>query len=252
MKIKVNYITYFFLLLLVITGNFKYIFLFGSIILIHEFGHIFISLFFNYKIIKLEIFPFGGYLHLNKKIDEKLIKEIILALFGIVFQLIYIFIIIFIYKIGYISDFNMRFVIKYNLYIIMFNLMPINPLDGYKFLRSILEYKLSIKKSFIITNIISFATICLLVYYNIKYKFSNYFVYSFLLYKIYDDIKNYKYYYNNFLLEKYLYNNRFYKIKNINNYQQFYKNKYHYYKSNNKLLNEDDYLKELFDNKGYF
>ena len=45
---------------LVLTGHFSNLFVFTSLILIHEVGHFFMAVFLRYKVEKIIIYPYGG------------------------------------------------------------------------------------------------------------------------------------------------------------------------------------------------
>ena len=87
-KIKINYYTYLFILLCFLCGYMKNIFIIFSICLIHELGHTFFIKLFGYKIVSIELLPFGGYTKIDKMINTSINKDIIISLGGILFQFI--------------------------------------------------------------------------------------------------------------------------------------------------------------------
>ena len=60
LKIKVNYLTLYFLLILFLCGYIKNALIIFGIVIFHELGHILISIILGYKIKSVELFPFGG------------------------------------------------------------------------------------------------------------------------------------------------------------------------------------------------
>ena len=131
---------------------------------------------------------------------------------------------------------------------LIFNLMPIYPLDGSKILNlglcKILPYKISHKIS------IYFSYLILLIY--ILYIMYNpnlilFIAIIFLFFKVIVEHKKHKYIYNKFLFERYLYNLNFNKIKKINNINNFYRDNKHIVKFNNQYVSEKNILKNLFD-----
>ena len=92
-------------------------------------------------------------------------------------------------------------------------------------------------------------SLIIFVIINYIYRLDNYFIVSFLLYKVIIYIKNYKYMRNRFLLERYLYKFNYNKINNCTkDINCLRKNVLHYFKKNNKYISETDKLKEYFNN----
>ena len=81
--LKFNSLTLYFLLISLLSGYIKYSLYSLFIVLFHELGHIFIIKLLGYKISMIEIFPFGGICKINKKLNDSIIKDILIALFGI-------------------------------------------------------------------------------------------------------------------------------------------------------------------------
>ena len=102
-----------------------------AIVLFHELGHVFIAKVLGYKILDIEIFPFGGITKVDKHLNDNIYKDLLLASFGIIFQL---FIHFFCIYFDYLGIFY-----KYNMSIMLFNLLPIIPLDGSKIVFEILN-----------------------------------------------------------------------------------------------------------------
>ena len=59
------------------------------LIIIHELGHILISLIFKWNIDKIIILPFGGLTKYNEIINRPLIEEFLISVAGITFQIIF-------------------------------------------------------------------------------------------------------------------------------------------------------------------
>lgn len=160
-------------------------------------------------------------------------------------------ILIFIVKIFSIHDYDLF--LKYNYSIMLFNLLPIIPLDGSIIVNSILNKFFSFKKSYILYITISIISVFLYVLINYKYSVNNYLIIGIFLYKIYYSIKEYKYIYNRFLLERYL---KKYKFKYIStkkgNLDILKIDTYQYFKEDEKIVSEAKKLEERFDKYKYF
>ena len=90
---------------LVITGHFVNLIIFTSLIIIHEMGHIIISKILSYKIDKVIIYPYGGFVKLDTKINTKIENDLLVAISGIIMQSIYFGIIFFLYRNGIVREY---------------------------------------------------------------------------------------------------------------------------------------------------
>ena len=117
------------------------------------------------------IYPFGGVSKVNKKIHERIYKDILISLGGIIFQGLLIIVIYLLYKYSIIVDSTYNMYISYNKSIILFNLIPIIPLDGSKLLLSICSKYMSYRISYI-TMIFVGCLSLLLFTYKLIYKSS--------------------------------------------------------------------------------
>ncbi|MBE6156736.1 MAG: hypothetical protein E7161_03210 [Firmicutes bacterium] len=244
-KFKINNYTYLFLIICALCGYIKNITVIFVICLIHELGHVFFINLFKYKIISIELLPFGGFTTIDKRINTNINKDIIIAFGGIFFQLI-LMLVVYLFK----NDFNVityNIIIKYNIILLVFNFIPIIPLDGNNILHLILEKIFSYHLSYYINFIISIISLIIFVVINYIYSFDNYFIISFLIYKSVMYIKNYKYIKKRFLLERYLYDFKYRKIENnTQNINSLKKEVLHYFKENNKYIKEQEKIKKLF------
>ena len=211
-----------------------------SIIFIHELGHLLTARYFNWKIDKIYIYPLGGITKINDKINKPLKEEIIIVLMGPIFQMIYYYVLI---KMG-VQD-----ILLFNLILLLFNLLPIYPLDGGKILNLVFSFFLSYKLSYKITFFFSFLFYIILVLFSLFYFHSIFFiiVIFFLIFKIIDEYSKKDYYFSKFLLERYLNNYRFKKIKFIKGINSMQRDKTHFFKKNNQVITEKEFLREHFN-----
>ncbi len=240
--------TYFFILSFLFTGLIKNIMLIYFIVIFHELGHIFIIKILGYKVLRVDIYPSGGVTKIDKKINTKLSHDIFIASFGIVFQIILYFIFTFLYSLSFIRSSTYELFVTYNITILIFNLLPIIPLDGYQLLRSIWEILFPYKKAFKISLVISVISILLFITYNQILSLNNYLVISFLIFKLVTELKNFKYQNMRFLLERYLNDLPYRKIKNesIIDLSLLKKDTYHYFKKGNTYVSEKKVLNKKF------
>lgn len=232
---KIHPLFYLTAFICVITANFKNFIIFSSIIIVHELGHIIGAIIFKWKIDKVILLPFGGITIFQENIDKSLKEEFIIAILGPLLQLVFYFL---------YSD-NPTFN-QYNLTILLFNLLPIYPLDGSKIVNILFNEFISFKRSHILTIITSFITL-LVVILSIKYNLLLYLILLFIVLEIIKEINKHNYYFNRFLLERYLYNNEYSKNKIIDNIKKMKKQTKHIFKINNKYFTEREIIRNLFD-----
>lgn len=220
-----------------LTGNFKNFIIFSSIIVVHETGHIIGACIFKWKIDKVILLPFGGITIFKELIDKPLKQEFIITILGPLFQLVFYLI----FKDN--SVFN-----HYNIAILLFNLLPIYPLDGSKILNVFLNKFISFKNSHILTIVVSGITVTILLF-KIRYNLLLLLILFFLIVEIIKEIGKHKYYFNRFLLERYLYNYDYRKRKTITKLTQMKKQTKHLFKIGNNYFLEKEIINKLFDKK---
>lgn len=239
-KIKFNNLTIYFLLVAFLCGYIKNALVVLFIVLFHELGHVLISVLLGYKIQSIEIFPFGGVTKIDKMLNTKIYKDILIAVFGVVFQLV----IHWLCLVGHITD---PLVYQYNLSIMLFNLLPIIPLDGSKIVFELLNYKFSYQKSLLVYNFVSIIFIIFYFIINYRYELNNYMIIILFITKSIECFKNRKVVQHKFILERFLYEPEFSKIKNSNQkLSKYHKQTKYYYNVNNKVISEKEYLKNFF------
>ena len=224
MKIEIHPLTYILLFTIFLCGKFNYFLIISIILFVHDLGHILIMIKYKIRINMITIFPFGSIIDTNIKYNEKSYIKLLIALAGIIFQLILYFIFNFLFKLGIISIIDYQIFMRYNLMIILFNLLPIVPLDGSKILESILELFTPYKITLYLEVIISIIFICIL-FYESMFSLDLVLIIIFLLYKSYELFFNIKYIYYKFRLERYLKKIKYKKIKYIKNLNLLYKNR---------------------------
>ena len=240
-KIVISKYTYIIVFLALFSGLIKD--LIGLIILVfsHEFGHYLISHIFKYKIDKIYIYPFGGLIKYNEIIDKPLYQELLITIGGPLNQFLIYLLIFILYKNNLISNYFFNVIKNYNYSILIFNLLPIVPLDGSKIINILLNKIFNFRLSYYFLGFISIIFITLLFGYS-----SNYLIIVFLIYEIYNYIKNSNIIFNKFVLEKFLYKNNYKKYKYINNIKKLKRNKKHLIKYKNIYLSEKDYISNIY------
>ena len=236
-KLYFHPLFYLIVIISLLTGHFKNLIYFTSILLIHELGHSIIAIAFKIKLNRIEIYPYGGCSKLEYDINIELLKELLIIIMGPTIQIIFTFIII---KLNLVDN----TFLSYSKFILIFNLIPIYPLDGGKLLSILLSYFISFYNSLKITYYFSYFLFITLFFINIIY-FKNLFYYLIIIslgIELYKEIKKRNIYFNRFLLERYLNIYKFHKIKRINNVYNMKRDYWHII--NNQL--EKEYLSNYF------
>ena len=235
---------------LVLTGHFANLLIFTSLILIHEMGHSFTSLLFKYKIDKIVIYPYGGFTKFDTMVNTNIYKDLVVAISGIIFQSIYFFIIYLFYCNGMIREYIYNLFLLYHKSMIIFNLLPIIPLDGAKIFNLILSKYFNFNLANKLTVFISLCTIVIFLFSNSYDKnYSIILVIGILMRNIYKFYYEISYIYNRFLIERYIYNINYKNKKIISDENKMYKNKTHLFIRNGKIVSENEYLSKIFDRK---
>ena len=239
---RIDSSTYLLMLLGLLSGYIKNVFIILIIVLIHETGHVFFFYLFNIEIESIVIYPFGGVSKINKRIHERIYKDIFISLGGILFQLILFIIVYFLYKNGFIVSSTYHMYNTYNRSIILFNLIPIIPLDGSKLFFALFTKFLSFRLSYILMIIVGIISLVLFIIYNCVFKINDMVIYVFLIVNLYLVFKDYKYVMNKFYLERIMYDNYYNGIVNDSSIDNIRLDKYYYFKVGKGFINEKKYI----------
>ena len=163
-------------------------------------------------------------------------KELLILIAGPLFQFI-----AYILLLNIFSEYS-KMINYYHFNILVFNLLPIYPLDGGKIINILLSEFIPYKKSLQLSIKLSYLIIVIFLFY-LEQKYINIIIMELLLViLIYNEYKKIDYIYNKFLLERYLKKYNFKKINIINNINNFYRDRRHIVKNNEKYYKEYDFL----------
>jgi stage IV sporulation protein FB len=203
----------------------------------HELGHYLTAKMFNWNIERIDIYPLGGITRFNDKINKNAFEELLVTIMGPVFQILLTFLFVY-FKLD--ND-----VFNFSKVLLMFNLLPIVPLDGSKII-SIIVYMLKpYKKVLELLIEISYITFLLVLYYMIIEKLSLFiiFVFILLIFKIEEERCNIICYFNKFLIERCLGNYLFKRSIIIHKIEDMYKYRNNYIVRNNVIIGEKDIIR---------
>lgn len=175
MNIRINLKVFLFLVLLIFTGQIKIYLLIMFFALLHEIGHILAGLILGLRPEAVSIIPSGfcvkfktNYDDYNVKIKNASkisLKKLIIAMAGPLVNVIILiasYIYIEVTKNMTVFNFQINEIIYSNFLILIFNLLPIYPLDGGRILKEMFNMMYGIITSYELINKISNITIILL------------------------------------------------------------------------------------------
>ena len=243
-KIKLHPLALFVLAAGLISGYFRYIMAIFMIVFLHELGHVFFAKLFKRKVVAITILPFGGLTKLEGKVSENIYEDLLIASGGIFFQTILGFAIIFLYLRGSLDWDFFKFLNTYNIFIIVFNLLPICPLDGYKMVRLICELAVPYKLAYGGAIIVSFLFLGGFVISRWDMCKNNFLVIVFLVFMAIQEIRTHKYACLKFYLERMNYHFYYARI-DVPTMSAMFKNKINYIEG----IHEKEYLRNHFTSK---
>ena len=239
---KIHPLYYIVALITICTGLFKDFIYITLLIFIHEIGHLIGALYYKWNIKKVVILPFGGITIFNELINKSLKEEFVILVLGPLFQILFYFILC-------ILNIESNLITNYHYGLLLFNFIPIIPLDGSKLLNIILNKIFSFKLSHIISLFISL--ICLIYLFIRTIIIKNLILFIILIFLLIKNIKEiylHKYLFNKFLFERYNYNLKFKKIKRIKGLKIYkMKKDYKHLFYLNKYITENEILKDYFN-----
>ena len=168
--------------------------------------------------------------------------EFLILIAGPLFQNIAYFILI------YLFPYDKELILIYHISLLVFNLLPIYPLDGGKLLNLFINNFLPYKKTLKLIIKISYLLVFIIFIIQKNITINILVMLLFLLVVIHKEENKVDYIYNKFLLERYLNKYKFKHSKIINSKEKFYRNRRHLIKVGDKYYLEDEYLEKKYRN----
>ena len=137
-----------FICISIVTGTFVELIIIFTIVLIHEMGHYLMAKIFKWRIKRIMLWVFGGVMETEEHGNRSIREDLLVTVAG-PFQHLIIYLSLFLLlDIGFLSDVIFKTAMTYNTAILLFNLLPIWPLDGGKLVFFLLSMKLPYRKAF--------------------------------------------------------------------------------------------------------
>lgn len=154
LRIKFHPSFWIFLCLLLFSNNFLSIISYLLCVFLHEIGHSLMASFLGYKLNQITLLPFGASLSGKENVFYKPSHEILVAISGPMVNLLLVLICLALFwcvpiSYSFLNDFYYA-----NLITLIFNFLPVYPLDGGRVLYSLVKRKKPIKKAYKIIKII--------------------------------------------------------------------------------------------------
>ena len=243
-KIKISFITYLYVFLLLYSGLKRELLYFLIIFTIHELGHIFFIVISKNKIINITVYPFGGIIKIDKKLNSPVNDDLLVASGGLIFQVIlYIVLIIF------IGNPTLE---RFNLYVLLLNILPVIPFDGSKIIFNIISKHISYYYSLVLYFIISIISLFGILLVLIINSYNNYLLITFLVFSLIGELKLFNIAFYTFIIERYLYGFNYKKIKYYRkNTLKKLQREIEGYFDDNKWENEREIIAKKFDISSY-
>lgn len=229
-NIRIHPLLSFFALFSVLTAHFEDFFTFMLIIFIHECGHYTVACLFHWNVEEIIFLPFGGMIKFKEKLNKPIYQEFLILIGGPLFQII-------LYQF---------YPTKYHYPLLIFNLLPIYPLDGSKFLFLLCNLCISYYKSYWMLFFCSYLTVVFLM---LGYPSLYVVIFGgYLLFQNIRMIKDLSNVYLKFLFERYEQNYFYYRKKIIkeNNIKKMMRDVNSIFFCNDTFYTEREVLKKSF------
>jgi stage IV sporulation protein FB len=160
--IHIHPILFLFLIISFLTGTFVELFIILAIVLFHELGHYSAAAYYKWRIRQVMLWVFGGVMDTDENGSRPVKEEVIVTLAGPLQHVIIYILMILATWFTQLPSSIIETVLFYNTTILVFNLLPIWPLDGGKLLFFLFSTKLPFQKAYHTVLIVSI-TLCILI-----------------------------------------------------------------------------------------
>lgn len=198
----------------------------------------------GWRVDQITFYPYGGSSSFHEDINRPLKEEFLILLMGPFLQTVFYFLCMLLPL--PLKTFSIIRIYHYSL--LIFNLLPIYPLDGGKLLNLLFSYRFSYRKSLLFSLWFSFIVLGLLFCLLFPQSFSLQLVLMFflLLSKIIGEFRKKDYYYQKFLLERYLKNYPYQKRKMVHSITEMMRDHRHIIQEKNHFYTEKQVLEKKF------
>lgn len=204
-KVQIHPLLWVVIALAVATAHFRELMMMLLIIFVHEMGHGAAASFFSWRIKKIALLPFGGVAEMDEHGNRPLKEELIVVLAGPL-QHVWMMVLAYtLYLAGFLPGKWHALFLDYNLMVLLFNLLPIWPLDGGKLIFILFSAKSSFLAAHLRTlylsigSLIAFSAILL---YVAPLTLNVWIIIAFLAFSLFYEWKQRRFIFMRFLMER--------------------------------------------------
>ncbi|GIO27672.1 M50 family metallopeptidase [Ornithinibacillus bavariensis] len=204
--IHIHPILLIFMVISFFTGTFVELFIILAIVLIHELGHYIAAALFKWRIRKVMLWIFGGVMDTDEHGTRPLKEEFFVTIAGPLQHFVIYGMVLIGSALAFVPATMVEKILFYNTIILVFNLLPIWPLDGGKLLFFLLSIKLPFRKAYhimIMLSIVLTLVVILLQFVFYSFTLSAFLLMIFLLLENRSEWKKKHYVFIRFLLNRY-------------------------------------------------
>ncbi|RLQ98065.1 M50 family metallopeptidase [Falsibacillus albus] len=205
-KIRIHPLFWVIAAIAVMTAHFMELFILVLIIMVHEMGHGVMAHFFSWRIKKIVLLPFGGVAEMDEHGNRPLKEEWLVILAGPIQHIWMALLMYFLNNEGAVSESSFALFMNFNMMVLLFNLMPIWPLDGGKLLLLFFSTFQPFSAAFNRVLIISLIIMILLhgsVMFIFPFQLNLWIVMTYLYFSLWKEWKHKRFVFMRFLLERY-------------------------------------------------
>ena len=144
-KLHIHPLLMLFFVISLMTGTFVQLLVLFLIIFIHELGHYLMARYYKWDIEAVVLWVFGGVMKTSDKTNHSIKEDMMVTIFGPIQHLLIFLLLLGCDYIGLLPVSIVQTAHNFNWIILLFNLLPIYPLDGGKlifyFLSAVIPYK---------------------------------------------------------------------------------------------------------------
>lgn len=205
-SIHIHPILIVFILISFLTGTFMELSIILIIVLIHELGHYFMANYFKWRIHSIMLWVFGGVMDTDEHGNRPIREDVFVTIAGPLQHILIYIALFFLSSFTLLPEAILDLIFYYNTMILLFNLIPIWPLDGGKLLMLIGSRFYPFKRAYYATILISLVlTVGILIIQFIFFPFtlSAFLIFIFLLAENRKEWQQRYYVFIRFLLKRY-------------------------------------------------
>lgn len=204
--IRIHPILLIFIIVSFLTGTIMEMAIIFSLVLLHELGHFFAATYYKWRIPLVILWAFGGVMKTDEHGNKPIREELVVTIAGPFVHILIYGGLFLVNEFQLLPEALISLIFYYNSMILLFNLIPVWPLDGGKLLLLLSSYLFPFKGAYHFTILSSFVMIVVVVavqFLFLPFTLSAFFVWAFLFVENWREWKQRFYVFIRFLLHRY-------------------------------------------------